>query len=200
MIGISNYGDITHDITAFKFQTSVSNDPYSWTDVLDFNESSEALPQQFAIGGFTATSRYWRLFITATGPDNSPPWLSDMGFYGIMEADLEGFQCEENERQCLNGWCIRASLWCDNRYGDCPDSEDEVDCGDPVLEYTERNGTYYKVVTQPMEYTDAKEACAVDGGHLADDKTEELHDFLVSLIEEAGAGENYWLGLHKIPL
>ncbi|KAI8502392.1 hypothetical protein Bbelb_199800, partial [Branchiostoma belcheri] len=135
-IDIYNYGDITRDITAFKFQTSVSPHPYNWTDVVGFNESSVSLAnfsQVSEIGGFTATSRYWRLFITATGPDNSPPRPRDVGFYGIMETDLEGFQCEENERQCSNGWCIPASSWCDSRYGDCPDSEDEEGCFIPWI-------------------------------------------------------------------
>ncbi|XP_035661699.1 uncharacterized protein LOC118405953 [Branchiostoma floridae] len=196
-IGIANYGDITHDVTAFKFQTSASSHPLDWIDVLDFSESPETMPVQFSVGGFNATSRFWRLYITATGPDNWQPWLVDVGFYG-MAADPGSFQCEENERQCSSGWCISPSLWCNNFYRDCPNSEDEADCGDDpgISEYTERDGTYYKVVDQAMMYYEAHQACAVDGGHLANDKTPELHDFLVSLIQGVDAGMDWWIGFH----
>ncbi|XP_066263256.1 uncharacterized protein [Branchiostoma lanceolatum] len=196
-MGINNYGDITHDITAFKFQTSASSDPYIWIDALDFNESSDLLPARFAVGGFNGTSRFWRLFITATGPDNSPPWLIDVGFYGI-EADPGSIQCAESERQCSNGWCIPDSMWCNDVYGDCPNSEDEADCGDPLSGYTERDGTHYKVFDQAMVYSDAQHACAVDGGHLAHETTQDLHDFLVSLIQESGSGGDYWIGLQDV--
>ncbi|XP_066263230.1 uncharacterized protein [Branchiostoma lanceolatum] len=196
-MGITNYGDITHDITAFKFQTSASSDPYIWIDTLDFNVTSYQLPVWFVVGGFNGTSRFWRLFITATGPDNSPPWLVDVGFYGI-EADPGSIQCAESERQCSNGWCIPVSFWCNDVYGDCPNSEDEAGCGDPLSGYTERDGTHYKVFDQAMTYSDAQHACAVDGGHLAHMTTQELHDFLVSLIQESGADGDYWIGLQDV--
>ncbi|XP_066263244.1 uncharacterized protein [Branchiostoma lanceolatum] len=196
-MGITNYGDITHDITAFKFQTSASSDPYIWIDALDFNVTSYQLPVWFVVGGFNGTSRFWRLFITATGPENSPPWLVDVGFYGI-EADPGSIQCAESERQCPNGWCIPDSFWCNDVYGDCPKSEDEAGCGDPLSGYTERDGTHYKVFDQAMTYSDAQHACAVDGGHLAHMTTQELHDFLVSLIQESGADGDYWIGLQDV--
>ncbi|KAI8496093.1 hypothetical protein Bbelb_259340 [Branchiostoma belcheri] len=140
-IFIFNYGDVTHDITAFEFQTSASNDPYNWTDVVAFDESSSNLPDDFVVGGFTATSRYWRLFITATGPDNSPPWPRDVEFYGMEIASL-GQSTEEDQsdwlkalvcpadtdRPCSDGSCISATGWCDGTPGDCQNDEDETDC------------------------------------------------------------------------
>ncbi|XP_078612842.1 C-type lectin BfL-2-like [Branchiostoma floridae x Branchiostoma japonicum] len=101
----------------------------------------------------------------------------------FREPDPLSAECFEDERRCPAWSCIPASLWCDDVYGDCPGFEDEADCGDPVLDYTERNGTYYKLVPRrAMTYHDAQKACAVDGGHLADLKTPELQDLILSLI------------------
>ncbi|XP_078603356.1 uncharacterized protein LOC144877322 [Branchiostoma floridae x Branchiostoma japonicum] len=71
-------------------------------------------------------------------------------------------------------------------------------CVTKELETIERSGTYYRLVTKAMTYDDANETCAADGGHLADVKTRELQDFLITKIQEVGADGCYWIGLHKI--
>ncbi|XP_035684185.1 uncharacterized protein LOC118421132 [Branchiostoma floridae] len=67
------------------------------------------------------------------------------------------------------------------------------------LDYTERDGTYYKVVMKPtMAYRDAQQACAVDGGHLADVKTQELQDFLRLMVQLSFPAKNFAdLNIHE---
>ncbi|CAH1255098.1 MRC1 [Branchiostoma lanceolatum] len=58
--------------------------------------------------------------------------------------------------------------------------------------------TYLKVFAQPKTYEDAKQACALDGGHLANVKTQALHDFLLTKIQEVDASRDYWIGLNDM--
>ncbi|KAI8509134.1 hypothetical protein Bbelb_129820 [Branchiostoma belcheri] len=67
-ISITNFGDVTHDVTAFRFQRSTTRKPdRHWTDVLRVTSApvTGTTPQEF--GGFSAVSRFWRLLITKTG-------------------------------------------------------------------------------------------------------------------------------------
>ncbi|XP_078614388.1 uncharacterized protein LOC144883667 [Branchiostoma floridae x Branchiostoma japonicum] len=61
--------------------------------------------------------------------------------------------------------------------------------------YTERSGTWYKVVAVSMTYDAAAQTCAADGGRLAVVKSQDLQDFLVAMIAEVNAGTDYWIGL-----
>ncbi|KAI8506899.1 7 transmembrane receptor (Secretin) [Branchiostoma belcheri] len=66
--------------------------------------------------------------------------------------------------------------------------------------YTEIQGAHYKVFTQALTYTEAKQVCASEGGHLAHIKTQETHDLLVNMIQTQTAGtvdsssQDYWIG------
>ncbi|XP_035698761.1 uncharacterized protein LOC118431627 [Branchiostoma floridae] len=64
--------------------------------------------------------------------------------------------------------------------------------------YTDRNGTRYNVFAVSMTYSDASHACAADGGRLADVTSQDLQDFLVAMIEEVGAGGDFWIGLQHV--
>ncbi|XP_078607291.1 uncharacterized protein LOC144879573 isoform X1 [Branchiostoma floridae x Branchiostoma japonicum] len=64
--------------------------------------------------------------------------------------------------------------------------------------YTERSGTWYKVVAVSMTYDAAAQTCAADGGRLAVVKSQDLQDFLVAMIAEVNAGPNYWIGLRQM--
>ncbi|XP_035689154.1 macrophage mannose receptor 1-like [Branchiostoma floridae] len=61
--------------------------------------------------------------------------------------------------------------------------------------YTERSGTWYKVVAVSMTYVAAAQTCAADGGRLAVVKSQDVQDFLVAMIAEVNAGTDYWIGL-----
>ncbi|XP_035683944.1 plasminogen-like [Branchiostoma floridae] len=86
-IRITSYGNMTHDVTAFELQISASSDPYNWIHVI---ESPYNMPVDLALGGFSATSRFWQLLITATGPDNQQPWLVEVSFLGMAADCLTG--------------------------------------------------------------------------------------------------------------
>ncbi|KAI8515726.1 hypothetical protein Bbelb_065390 [Branchiostoma belcheri] len=109
----------------------------------------------------------------------------------------EGADCTDiNEcasYPCLNGGTCRNL---NNTYRcDCVPGWTGVNC---EIGYVWRSGTYYKVFTENMTYTDASQTCAADGGHLADVTSQELQEFLLAL---PGAPEtaDYWIGLQNAP-
>ncbi|KAI8507060.1 hypothetical protein Bbelb_154990 [Branchiostoma belcheri] len=59
--------------------------------------------------------------------------------------------------------------------------------------YTKVN---FKVFAQLKTYEAAKLTCVSHGGHLADAKTQELHDLLLSEIQKVDGSSNYWIGLN----
>ncbi|CAH1253329.1 LPA [Branchiostoma lanceolatum] len=97
-IGVTNYGDTTHDISTFQFQTSEkretetreanmsaesSSDPYNWEDVLTVTDVAAATCDTQVFGGFSATGRFWKLNITRThGTSRWQPWLREVNFFG----------------------------------------------------------------------------------------------------------------------
>ncbi|XP_078679012.1 uncharacterized protein LOC144914705 isoform X6 [Branchiostoma floridae x Branchiostoma belcheri] len=72
------------------------------------------------------------------------------------------------------------------------------------VDTTERHGyipytdVYFKVFAQLKTYEAAKQTCLSNGGHLADVKTQELRDFLLSEIQKVDASRDYWIGLNDL--
>ncbi|CAH1261567.1 LRP1 [Branchiostoma lanceolatum] len=124
-ISITNWGDMDHDISAFKFQRSASSNPYSWEDVTVVTDAVGPPRQEFS--GFSATSRFWKLLITATGHSieaSREPWLNDVGFFG------QRVVCGNDQFSCVDGTCLSNSALCDSQR-DCSTGEDEERCGGP---------------------------------------------------------------------
>ncbi|XP_078664138.1 C-type lectin lectoxin-Thr1-like [Branchiostoma floridae x Branchiostoma belcheri] len=70
-----------------------------------------------------------------------------------------------------------------------------------TLRYHQHSGNtneYYKVFAELMTYEVAKQTCVSHGGHLADVKTHELHDFILSKIQKVDRGRDYWIGLNDL--
>ncbi|CAH1250958.1 LPA [Branchiostoma lanceolatum] len=95
-IGVSNYGDTSHDISTFHFQTSEKRktetretnktgesvaDPYDWEDVLMVTDVVARTCKLQEFGGFSATGRFWKLNITKTH-GAWQPWLREVTFFG----------------------------------------------------------------------------------------------------------------------
>ncbi|KAI8507152.1 hypothetical protein Bbelb_155910 [Branchiostoma belcheri] len=66
----------------------------------------------------------------------------------------------------------------------------------PSLEHRGYIKVNYKVFAQPKTYEAARQTCVSNGGHLADVKTQELHDLLLSEIQKVDGGRDYWIGLN----
>ncbi|XP_078684300.1 hepatocyte growth factor-like [Branchiostoma floridae x Branchiostoma belcheri] len=62
--------------------------------------------------------------------------------------------------------------------------------------YTMRGNTSYKVFTEVMSYHRAEMTCEADGGHLADIKTQSLHNFILDMVRQANRYRDYWIGLN----
>ncbi|KAI8486417.1 hypothetical protein Bbelb_359160 [Branchiostoma belcheri] len=73
----------------------------------------------------------------------------------------------------------------------------QVDTTEPqgYIPYTD---VYFKVFAQLKTYEAAKQTCLSNGGHLADVKTQELHDFLLSEIQKVDGSRDYWIGLNDL--
>ncbi|KAI8507153.1 hypothetical protein Bbelb_155920 [Branchiostoma belcheri] len=54
----------------------------------------------------------------------------------------------------------------------------------------------FKVFAQPKTYEAARQTCVSNGGHLADVKTQELHDLLLNEIKKVDRGRDYWIGIN----
>eukprot|EP00058_Branchiostoma_floridae_P020372 XP_002605862.1 hypothetical protein BRAFLDRAFT_90819 [Branchiostoma floridae] len=133
-ISISNIGVGPNDITAFKFQMSARSDPFHWQDVTVLTGVAQAMtsmPQEF--GGFSVSSRFWKLLITATGLVE--PSLDEVRFFG------QRVVCDDDQFYCADGTCLSLSLHCDNKL-DCSGGEDEEKCaGCGVKQYLCSDGT-----------------------------------------------------------
>ncbi|CAH1246669.1 PRSS12 [Branchiostoma lanceolatum] len=62
--------------------------------------------------------------------------------------------------------------------------------------YIKQGNELYKIYSEAKTHTAAREVCAADGGHLADDRTEAVHDFLVSTASDVDPSEDYWISLN----
>ncbi|CAH1270083.1 Hypp4286 [Branchiostoma lanceolatum] len=89
-IRLRNYGDWTHDATKFGFDASPQGDPYEWQEVVfgELEDTRNIVQQQF--GGFSATSRFWRLVIKETG-NGYQPWLCEVDFFGYQTPMMSSF-------------------------------------------------------------------------------------------------------------
>ncbi|XP_035689640.1 uncharacterized protein LOC118424905 [Branchiostoma floridae] len=81
-IAVNNYGDVTHDITAFTLQMSQVGSPYNWEDVVTVDNVLGGTAQRQEFGGFQETARYWKFVVDRTH-GNVQPWLKELYLYGI---------------------------------------------------------------------------------------------------------------------
>ncbi|XP_066264585.1 macrophage mannose receptor 1-like [Branchiostoma lanceolatum] len=186
---VAHEGDSGLNTWAWSDGSPISDCFSNWAPGEPGNSAGNDCGQLWAGIGLKWDDTYCEIqknFICQIGPDEE------------NDCAPQGELCMEGQRQCLDGSCINEDYWCDGQLEDCTGGEDEANCEGDLSGYTERDGTNYKVFGQAMTYSDAQQACAVDGGHLADEKTQELHDFLVSLIQESGAGWDYWIGLQGV--
>ncbi|XP_078694695.1 uncharacterized protein LOC144923752 isoform X2 [Branchiostoma floridae x Branchiostoma belcheri] len=98
------------------------------------------------------------------------------------------------------------------RFGAAPESECDTPCTGDAAEtcggnwrnsiyrtitgYIKQGTTLYKVYSEARTYAAAREVCATDGGHLADVRTEAIHNFLVRAVRAVQPGRDYWIGLN----
>ncbi|XP_078574767.1 uncharacterized protein LOC144861007 [Branchiostoma floridae x Branchiostoma japonicum] len=80
-IRVTNYGDTTHDVTAFKLETS--DDKVTWQPVYSTSGVRPGTNQPQMFGGFSGTGRYWRFTVTRTASGNQP-YLVGLMFYTII--------------------------------------------------------------------------------------------------------------------
>ncbi|XP_078683131.1 uncharacterized protein LOC144917204 isoform X5 [Branchiostoma floridae x Branchiostoma belcheri] len=81
-IAVNSYGDTTHDIAAFKLQSSQVGSPYSWEDVVSVDNVQGGTDQRQEFGGFQGTARYWRFVVTRTH-EGWQPYLTELNLYSI---------------------------------------------------------------------------------------------------------------------
>ncbi|KAI8510687.1 hypothetical protein Bbelb_116030 [Branchiostoma belcheri] len=76
------FGDVSHDIAAFKLQKSQVGSPYIWKDVVSFTNIPVGADQRTArvFGGFQGTARYWRFVVTQT-PNGWQPYLRELQLF-----------------------------------------------------------------------------------------------------------------------
>ncbi|XP_078679028.1 uncharacterized protein LOC144914705 isoform X8 [Branchiostoma floridae x Branchiostoma belcheri] len=66
------------------------------------------------------------------------------------------------------------------------------------IPYPSQPDVFFKLFAELKTYEAAKQTCLSNGGHLADVKTQELHDFLLSEIQKVDASRDYWIGLNDL--
>ncbi|KAI8498226.1 hypothetical protein Bbelb_241700, partial [Branchiostoma belcheri] len=102
-IAVNNYGDTTHDIAAFKLQTSQGRGLWNWKDIVTITNVLEGTRQRQEFGGFQETGRYWRFVITRTH-SGYQPYLTELNLYGMTAAG----GCKAGYR-LVSRTCIRLS-------------------------------------------------------------------------------------------
>ncbi|XP_066284388.1 uncharacterized protein [Branchiostoma lanceolatum] len=82
-VRIINYGDLIHDVEAFRLDASPSAEPYQWDTVYSNGDVgvSHSIPQVFS--GFSGSGRYWRFTCTKTY-EGWQPWVKDLKFHGYV--------------------------------------------------------------------------------------------------------------------
>ncbi|KAI8509127.1 hypothetical protein Bbelb_129750 [Branchiostoma belcheri] len=73
----NNYGDVVHDMSAFKLQKSQVGSPYTWEDVVSVTNIPVGTNQRRVFGGFQGKARYWRFVITRS-PYGWQPYLREL--------------------------------------------------------------------------------------------------------------------------
>ncbi|CAH1256179.1 NCAN [Branchiostoma lanceolatum] len=84
---ITNFGDTTHDVTAFKLEAS--DDKVTWNPVYSTTGVRPGTKQPQLYGGFSGTGRYWRFTATRTSA-GWQPWLVGLKFYTIPAVESKG--------------------------------------------------------------------------------------------------------------
>ncbi|XP_019624599.1 PREDICTED: tropomyosin-1-like [Branchiostoma belcheri] len=84
-VAVNSYGDTTHDIAAFKLQSSQVGSPYSWEDVVSVDNVQGGTDQRQVFGGFQGTARYWRFVVTRTH-GGWQPYLIELNLFSISPA------------------------------------------------------------------------------------------------------------------
>ncbi|KAI8515762.1 hypothetical protein Bbelb_065750 [Branchiostoma belcheri] len=102
-IAVNNYGDTTHDIAAFKLQTSQGRGLWNWKDIVTITDVLAGTRQRQEFGGFQETGRYWRFVITRTH-SGYQPYLTELNLYGMTAAG----GCKAGYR-LVSRTCIRLS-------------------------------------------------------------------------------------------
>ncbi|KAI8504761.1 hypothetical protein Bbelb_178790 [Branchiostoma belcheri] len=98
-IKFQNYGDTTHDVSAFALQKSSSSTPYVWGNVVS-NSGVATGHNSFQEYAFTATSaRYWKFIVTRT-PNGYQPYLKELQFYGSGVAVAGGWSAWDAWTDC----------------------------------------------------------------------------------------------------
>ncbi|XP_078596756.1 C-type mannose receptor 2-like [Branchiostoma floridae x Branchiostoma japonicum] len=109
-------------------------------------------------------------------------------------------------QDCGQLWTEKGFKWDDDfcgyqQYFICQKgSDEEKSCDNQSKGYTPyvNEKIAFKVFAQLKTYEAAKQTCASDGGHLADLKTQALHNFVLSMIQNVDASRDYWIGLNDI--
>ncbi|KAI8513889.1 hypothetical protein Bbelb_082130 [Branchiostoma belcheri] len=108
-VAVNSQGDTTHDIAAFKLQSSQVGSPYSWEDVVSVDNVQGGTDQRQEFGGFQGTARYWRFVVTRTH-GGWQPYLTELNLYSISPAvsDLT-FHDIETDQMTLS-WTASANV------------------------------------------------------------------------------------------
>ncbi|KAI8487990.1 carbohydrate binding [Branchiostoma belcheri] len=146
-------------------------------------------------------NRHFRFGLTDVHQEGAWMWddnipLGDFRPWGLGEPNNQGN--EDCAEYFSESWfeSRRKNTWND---ASCIKASRKFICQIFPSAYARRGDTQYKIYTEAKTYYAAKQKCAADGGHLADIKTEALHNFLVEMINvDADAGRDYWIGLSDV--
>ncbi|XP_066274551.1 uncharacterized protein [Branchiostoma lanceolatum] len=139
-----------------------------------------------------------RMFICQVTPSATKKWRDD-GRCGKRYPAEDGRPAECDPSGDVP--CCSSSNWCGNSasHCHCRTCVDYRSSDQPRYTRVDyRYNKYFKMYTQPKAYEDAKRTCASDGGHLVDVKTQEVHAFLLTKIQEVDASRDYWIGLNDV--
>eukprot|EP00058_Branchiostoma_floridae_P028519 XP_002614010.1 hypothetical protein BRAFLDRAFT_67406 [Branchiostoma floridae] len=107
-IAVNNYGDIWHDIAAFKLQKSHAWNSSNWEDVVIITDVKARTDHRQDFGCFQGTARYWKFLITRTHW-GSWPRLRELNLYAIssfgitkQETSVYMSECNSNEHDADN--------------------------------------------------------------------------------------------------
>ncbi|KAI8490500.1 carbohydrate binding [Branchiostoma belcheri] len=146
-------------------------------------------------------NRHFRFGLTDVHQEGAWMWddnipLGDFRPWGLGEPNNQGN--EDCAEYFSESWLEsrQKNTWND---ASCTKASRKFICQIFPSAYARRGDTQYKIYTEAKTYYAAKQTCAADGGHLADIKTEALHNFLVEMINvDADAGRDYWIDISDV--